>query len=246
MTIEEMKESIIKLAEHLLKVGDRLNNHLLSSNKTKMSPWGMVWFLMIGACYSLGRAEQFLNKSRKPQDQIDDAKKLLNQIIEKGVHSIDEESCGSWVIGYYLYSAEQRISSALDRLLKTCCGRKDRVTAFELIMDIVNQLAASKCKKGSYVVLRAFAEKEIKNAFEKDKLDKLPLVDKKGESWSQGKSLRKVWKRVNDIKHSPYEKTNPENPKIRWRDAYSALCGLLQIFEDFAGHKLKVPLSSHD
>lgn len=33
-----MKESIIKLAEHLLKVGDRLNNHLLSPDKTSMSP----------------------------------------------------------------------------------------------------------------------------------------------------------------------------------------------------------------
>jgi len=43
--IEEMKESIKKLAEHLLKVGERLNNYLLSSDKTSMSPWGMVWML---------------------------------------------------------------------------------------------------------------------------------------------------------------------------------------------------------
>jgi hypothetical protein len=49
MTAEEMKESIITLTEHLLKVGERLNNHLLATDKTSMSPWGMVWLLMIGA-----------------------------------------------------------------------------------------------------------------------------------------------------------------------------------------------------
>ena len=89
-----MKESIIPLAEHLVKTGDRLNNHLLSSDKTSMSPWGMVWMLMIGACYSLLKAEQFLSELRELQNQIDDAKKLLNQIL-KNTDSIDERACAS-------------------------------------------------------------------------------------------------------------------------------------------------------
>jgi hypothetical protein len=39
MTIEELKEGIVKLAEHLLKVGDHHNNHMLSTDKTSMSPY---------------------------------------------------------------------------------------------------------------------------------------------------------------------------------------------------------------
>ena len=42
MNIEEKEKSFKTLAEHLLIVGKRLNNHLMASYKKSMNPWGMV------------------------------------------------------------------------------------------------------------------------------------------------------------------------------------------------------------
>lgn len=242
--MEEKKLKIKTLSKELQDIGKKLGDKLM--NGDRMSRWEMVWMLMVGACYSLAKAASLLTASRNPQAQINAAKDLLGKLITKDVDSADEKPCESWTVGYYLYSAEQRISSALDRLLKTHCDRNDKVSAFELIIDIVNNFPVSKYKKSSYVILRAFAQEEIKNAFEKYKLDKLPSVDEKGNSWPQGKLLRKVWKRVNDIKHSPFEKTNPENPKVRWHDAYVAFRGLLHIFEDCVDYKLKINTRNYE
>lgn len=239
MTVEEMKESIIKLAEHLLKVGERLNNHLLSSDKTSMSACGMVWMLMIGACYSLLKALPLLDKSRNPQDQINAAKKLLSQIIkEEELISINKEDCGSWVVGYYLYSAEQRISSALDRIVKTHLDQleRDRSTStYKNIQKILkqcpicNEPTKKECLPRSEMILRKLNWKKYSD-----------LCDKPDEFYadkSEGGCLNRVCFRVNDIKHYPHEMPNPEEAILRWRDAHSALNGLIQIFEDFAAHR---------
>ncbi len=235
MTIEEMKESIIKLAEHLLKVGDRLNNHLLSPDKTSMSSWGMVWLLMIGACYSLGKAQPFLDKSRDPQDQINAAKKLLSQIIkEEELNLINEEDCSSWVVGYHLYSAEQRISTALDRLVKTLFketkinvyNKRTKTTydKIQIILELCERFPIS-CLTKSKQILRKFNPSEYR------KLREIP--DQFYSDISEGGCLNRVWFRANDIKHCQIEETNPENPLRRWEDAYKALKALIQIFEDF-------------
>jgi hypothetical protein len=57
---------------------------------------------------------------------------------------------------------------------------------------------------------------------------------------SGGGCLNRVWFRVNDIKHYQCEETNPENPEKRWQDACKALKALIQIFEDFVSHKLRI------
>ena len=64
-----------------------------------------------------------------------------------------------------------------------------------------------------------------------------PILEKFNSKKGEGGCLNRVWDRVNDIKHEASEETNPECPEARWKDAFNGLCGLCQIFEDFAEHR---------
>jgi hypothetical protein len=195
-------------------------------------PWLTILMGMVGSCYSLHKATPLLNSYRDFRLLIRESIGLLDHIESNERKLSIEGNLQAWFVGYYLNTAEQRISAALHRLLKTH-HNKDKKDAFPLIKDTLANCPhcgrlANQCYPQAESILGRFNS-------ESNKLGSTLGHDYSDSS--QGASLRRVWHRVNALKHDPLPPPDTENAVERWEDACSGLSALLQIFKDLASHR---------
>jgi hypothetical protein len=199
----EIKPEIENLLKKLLK------NECQGNYKA----WCAILLGMVGSYYSLVQAEPLLDVHRSIKMLVGQALEMLES---KDTSNIPKE----WLVGYYLNTTEQRISSTLDRLLKIY-HEVDRGNVYELIRNIV-----STCQHCGGIPDNAETRSILKEFLRKGE----PKI-------SEGKSLSKVWNRVNELKHEPSPSPDEEKAEERWNDACLGLSDLLQVFKDLASHR---------
>lgn len=232
-----MNGDLLTLQTALADFGKQLAPRSLDHTKQKITPYGMVWLLMVGSCYSLTKAKFFLSAQRNAEIQLQEAAKLLENLATQDDESINESSLSSWIVGYYLFSSEQRVAAALHRLLKTYCDRPDHIYAPTLIRDdLLNRCPhCQNSPTNSYPTTERILQNFL-NELDSFKRREDNRAQRYTTDKSSGVILARVWDRVNFIKHDPQEPTNPEDPHFRWEDSLGALSAILNIFKELAKH----------
>ncbi len=158
------------LAERLRAIGPRIKL------QDESDPWYLAWQLMTGASYSLLRATALLPHSCL--DQKAQTRVLIQALSEASLP--DEAAIPTWLLGYYLNSADFRIQSALHRLLKAYTGEKkgDAAALAQKALD------AGGLDPEASTILSGFAAKSLTPG-------------------DPGHALKEVHVRVNSLKHDP-------------------------------------------
>jgi hypothetical protein len=228
--ISENKKDLVALSKKLKSV------KLVGSgiSKQELRSWQDVYLLLIGSFYSLDRALPLLHKSLNFDELYSQARFLLDR-TSKGKR-IREKKHSKWFDGYYLNSAELRITSALHRLLGIYYNQKGPV--FELI-KLKTLPSVTTRKNPSYIyILMTFAWENKKHT-ELHKVIEETIKNKhlpnKSYQNNEGLKLWTVWDRVNKVKHVPVQ-IEPDRYE-RWREAYLALNALLKVYIGFANRK---------
>jgi hypothetical protein len=83
-----------------------------------------VFYLLVGAAFSLWRAAFLCDTNRTWCEIIKDAKLLLEKVIrDNAINYPQDRETRAWTVGYYLNSARLRVAEARD-ILKVTSGRE--------------------------------------------------------------------------------------------------------------------------
>ena len=202
------ENKIQQLAQSLEDIGKHLTEKEDSSD-----PWFLVWLLLVGACYGLHRAFPFLTEPVDKRKKFTETMALLDGLSSQ--IGLDEHSFANWAVGYHLNSMEVRLQSGLHRLLRTFTGRK--VDAFPLIREIMRYPRLQSLAPNTHEIFVDF------------------LATKSTNPLSPGQCLRRVWDRVNDLKHDPIHSGKARHEReARWLDACAALESVLEAYAELA------------
>ena len=200
-------------AEIRIELDNLLKVLLKTHCKSNYKPWCSILLGTVGAYYSLIQAEPILSAHRKLDT-------LLNQALTMLQSKDSDNYPEAWFVGYYLNTTEQRISSTLDRLLKIYHG-VSRGYVYDLIRNTINT-----CEHCGGLP----DESKTRIIFNE-------YISKQQPTQCGGIALRKIWDRVNELKHEPSPFPDEEDAEERWSDACYGLIALLQIFRDLALHR---------
>jgi len=214
-----LREDIITITKELRNTLSGVKSSLTEDKK----PWLAILSGMVGAVYSLYKAKPLLEASRGLDVIVNQADEILGCLHNEDI-TFSANDFSSWYLGYYLNTAEQRISACLDRTLKIYSSKKRKSRAFALIESIMT--TCSHCgglsdDSKAREILRCFYETS-------------PVCSSVADNEPRGLALGRVWYRVNELKHGIYPDPDEEAPLIRWNDAVVGLSDLLQIYKDFA------------
>ena len=142
----ELTQKLVNLLEELLK------NQCQSNYKA----WCAILFRNSRSYYSLKKAEPLLKVGRSIELLAGQALIILES---EDTNNVPNE----WAVGYYLNTAEQRISSVLDRLLKIYHDA-DRGNVYGLIRNTIS--TCQHCgglpdNSETRTILREFLKKEM-------------------------------------------------------------------------------------
>jgi hypothetical protein len=190
-----------KLAADLVSLRPRIVGNDVSD------AWFQLWQFTVGATYSLARAAMFL-PGHDP-DLTADTERLAQQLALS--EPIDESRCNTWMLGYFLNSAEFRIQSTFHRLLRAFSGKKGHVR------DLAKQVRVDLAVLGAGARVL-----EILDGF----------LDPKPGSQTPGGCLAIIHERVNELKHDPVHDLSDRLAfRNRWKDARAAIGDLIILID---------------
>ena len=210
--LTEIERNKLK-AEIKQKLKDLLKELLKNQCQSNYKAWCAILLGMVGSYYSLTKAEPLLKVDRSIELLVGQA---LTMLESKDTENVPNE----WAVGYYLNTAEQRISSTLDRLLKIYHDA-DPGNIYGLIRNTI-----STCQHCGGLPDNSETRSILKEFRKKNEM-----------KISKGNALSTVWHRVNALKHEPAPFPDEEETEDRWNDACIGLAALLQIFKDLALHR---------
>jgi hypothetical protein len=214
-----------KEKEYIITLG---KNHLVRNNSSVRQDgmdeeWATNINALVGAYYSLYKTSEILpniNDNVTYTESCIQGSDLVDKIIKNNLNELENKN-SIWFSGYYLNSAEIRISIAFEHFLKLHLLKNLRG-----ILNLCDKLINCRCihtcknqKKDCKKILEGFYKKNDFSKFPqnlKANLDSKEII-RKEEITNPGESLRFVHGRVNDWKHEiKPEQVDLLHPKQRW------------------------------
>lgn len=199
----------------------RLEEDFIEPLGIELHPWRNMWMGLVGALYSLEYARHLVREERRFDAVVAGAKEWLSP----GTGSFDPKLAGPWLVGFWLNSAELRISAILHQVLQV--------------------LYASQCVKASclaaneaFTTSRGAHSRELAERFVKRRCpccgDSLQVPNEAVrvlEEFSRKRdALWSVHHSTNQLKHDDTPELDSLPAAQRWDTDITALAHLVAIF----------------